>query len=179
MVEWAMTSTRLPAALACLLLAGLAGAARADEASDCSAGAGTLLTGVALGAPTFARGKPLRGIELSHTHLRIRGDADGKVYDLAIDNVFAAGYQPHDERVPAPLDTIAAGQHVEACGLPYTGGMHWVHTNCGDTPTHADPDGWLKLLAADGTPGANLEDSQTYCYLWPKKKSSHSRHRHH
>jgi len=70
--------------------------------------------------------------------------------------------------VPAPLSDIAAGRHVEARGLPDAGGMHWVHTNCGDPPSPADPDGWLKLLDADGIPGANLENSQTYCHLWPR-----------
>jgi hypothetical protein len=111
----------------------------ADDRADCAAGDGTLLTGVVIASPTFAKGKPLRGIPLTHTHIRIRGDSDGKTYDLAVDDVYAAGYDPRLSVVPPPLSAITAGQHLEACGLPYAGGMHWVHTNCGDTPTAQDP----------------------------------------
>jgi len=151
--------------------------ARADDRADCTAGDGTLLSGVVIAKPAFVRGKPLKGIPLSHTHIRIRGDADGQAYDLAVDDVFAAGYRPHVSEVPPPLDGIAVGQHLEACGLPYPGGMHWVHTNCGDTPSRQDPNGWLKVIDASGAAGPNLEDSQKYCYLWPHKHSSHRRPR--
>jgi len=148
-------------------------ASRADDAADCASGAGTLLTGVVVSKPRFVGGKPLRGIPLTHTHIRIRGDADGKTYDLAVDDVFASGYDPRRPEVPAPLDGIAVGQHLQACGVPYPGGMHWVHTNCGDTPTAQDPNGWLKVIGATGAAGPNLEDSQKYCYLWPKNGSTH------
>ena len=30
----------------------------------------------------------------------------------------------------------------------------------------AQPDGWLKVVGPDGTPGPNLESSQEYCRLW-------------
>ena len=155
------------AAMSCSL------AAHADERADCASGDGTLLTGVVVARPSFASGKPLRGIPLTHTHIRIRGDANGKVYDLAVDDVFAAGYDPRVSAVPSPLSSITIGSHLEACGLPYAGGMHWVHTNCGDTPTARDPNGWLKVIDATGAIGPNLEDSQKYCYLWPKGGSSH------
>ncbi len=145
----------------------------ADDRADCAAGDGTLLTGVVIASPTFATGKPLQGVPLTHTHIRIRGDSDGKTYDLAVDNVFAAGYEPQSAVVPPPLDTIVVGQHLEACGLPYSGGMHWVHTNCGDTPTAQDPNGWLRIVDASGVAGPNLEDSQKYCYLWPKGAAVH------
>jgi hypothetical protein len=125
----------------------------------------------------FALGRPLQGIPLSHTHIRIRGDADGKTYDLAVDDVFASGFRPQEDIVPPPLSAIAVGQHLQACGLPYAGGMHWVHTNCGDTPTPQDPSGWLKVVDAAGVPGPNLEGSQTYCYLWPKNASAGHRQR--
>ncbi len=164
----------LALSLAALALPQLA---LADDASDCSAGDGTLLVGTVLSAPTDVPGKPLRGIPLRHTHIRIRGDADGKTYDLAVDDVFAAGYQVSGDTVPAPLNSIQVGQRLEACGLPYAGGMHWVHNNCGDTPTAHDPNGWLKVIGANGVAGPNLEDSQKYCYLWPKNGSK--RHRHH
>lgn len=142
--------------------------AHADDRSDCAAGAGSLLTGVVIAKPAFAKGRPLRGVPLSHTHIRIRSDADGKTYDVAADDVFAAGYDPRRSEVPAPLSSIGVGQHLEACGLPFPGGIHWVHTNCGDTPTAADPNGWLKVIDASGIAGPNLEGSQTYCDLWPR-----------
>ncbi len=153
--------------------------ARADDFTDCSNGSGTLLTGVVIASPTFAPGKPRHGIPLSHTHIRIRGDSDGKSYDLAVDDVFAAGYVPQRSVVPPPLDAISVGQHLEACGLPYPGGMHWVHTNCGDTPTTQDPNGWLKVMDAAGRVGPNLEDSQKYCYLWSKSAAAAYGKRHH
>lgn len=150
--------------------------ARADDRSDCAAGDGTLLTGVVIASPTFATGKPLQGIPLTHTHIRVRGDSDDKPYDLAVDDVFAIGYDPLVPTVPPPLSSIVAGQHLEACGIPYAGGMHWLHTNCGDTPTAQDPNGWLKVIDASGAAGPNLEDSQKYCYLWPKGSAA-SRHK--
>lgn len=157
----------------------LPSAAWADDRADCAAGDGTLLTGVVIASPAFATGKSLRGIPLSHTHIRIRGDADGKTYDLAVDDVFAPGYAPQLDAVPAPLSSIVVGQHLEACGLPYAGGMHWVHTNCGAVPTAQDPKGWLKILDAAGAAGPNLENSLKYCYLWPGGAvSAHHRRRH-
>ena len=160
---------RFKHAALCALVMSAAPCARADDAADCQAAAGTYLTGVVQSAPTFQNGKSLRGVVLSHTHLALLGDADAKTYDIAVDNVFASGYLPHQDSVPPPLDTIRKGDHLELCGIPYQGGMHWVHTNCGDQPTPQDPDGWVKELAADGSAGANLEGSTTYCYLWPKK----------
>lgn len=151
----------------------------ADDRADCSAGDGTLLTGVVTAKPTFSTGKPLRGIPLTHTHIRLRGDADGRAYDIAVDDVFAAGYEPRVAAVPAPLNAILVGQRLEACGLPYAGGMHWVHTNCGDTPTAQDPNGWLKVIDASGVAGPNLENSQKYCYLWPRGAAAdHHKRRH-
>jgi hypothetical protein len=167
-----MTRIRLALSFDVLLLAAAfacSGAARADDASDCAAAAGSYLTGVVQRAPTFVSGSRLHGIELSHTHVKLTGDADGKTYDIAIDDVFASGYRPHQEAVPAPLDQIHAGDHLSLCGIPYDGGMHWVHDNCGDTPSRRDPDGWLKKIAADGTTGPNLESSTKYCYLWRRK----------
>jgi hypothetical protein len=139
----------------------------ADDKSDCASHAGTFLTGTVVSGPRFARGHDQRGVELSHTHVRLRGD-DGKVYDIAIDNVFAAGYDQAGEHVPAPLSDIRTGNRLELCGKPYTSGrgMNWVHTNCGDRPTRAKPDGWIKVIAPDHTPGPNLESSQEYCSLW-------------
>jgi hypothetical protein len=164
-------SQAAPALKAWLVIAALAacGTARADDASDCRAAAGSYLTGVVLSPPTFARGSRLRGIELSHTHVKLIGDADAKTYDIAVDDVFASDYRPREEQVPASLARIRTGDRLSVCGIPYTGGMHWVHTNCGDTPSPRDPNGWLKEIAPDGTPGPNLEASSKYCYLWARK----------
>ena len=131
----------------------------ADEGDACASHAGTLLTGTVVSGPRFVRGHDLRGVELSHTHVRLRGE-DNQIYDIAIDDVFAAGYDKAGETVPAPLSQIQPGNRLELCGKPYTSGgpgMDWVHTNCGDPPTPDKPDGWVKVLGPDGTPGPNLE----------------------
>jgi hypothetical protein len=143
--------------------------ARADEAALCRANAGTYLTGSVTQGPTFAPGHVHNGVELSHTHLTLLSDQDGRSYHVAIDNVFAAGYDAAGESVPAPLSTIRTGDRLELCGKLFTRGglgMDWVHTNCGKTPRPAQPDGWLKVLTSAGSPGPNLEDSQEYCRLW-------------
>ena len=65
--------------------------------------------------------------------------------------------------------TIRNGDRLELCGKLFNHGrlgIDWVHTNCGETPTAAKPNGWLKIMASDGTPGPNLENSQGYCWLW-------------
>jgi hypothetical protein len=155
------------ALILCVLLSATA---RADDAAQCSTNDGAYLTGRVIEGPTFARGHALDGVELSHTHLVVLSDQDGQSYDVAIDNVFAPGYDAAGESVPAPLSTIHAGDRLELCGKLFTHGrqgIDWVHTNCGETPRAAQPDGWLKVVAPDGTPGPNLEDSREYCRLWP------------
>jgi len=150
----------------CLVAAGTAGA---DEAALCRANAGTYLTGKVTRDLTFTRGHLRNGVELSHTHLTLLSDQDGRSYHVAIDNVFATGYDTAGESVPAPLLTIRTGDRLELCRKLFTRGglgIDWVHTNCGNRPNRAQPDGWLKVLAPDGTPGPNLEDSHEYCRLW-------------
>lgn len=153
-----------------LTLCALAsGVALADEAAQCRAHGGMYLTGRVMAGPVFRHGRPQDGVELSHTHLTLVSDQDGQSYDVAVDNVFAAGYDNAGERVPPPLSTIHVSERLELCGKPYTNGplgIDWVHTNCGAAPTRAQPDGWLKILAPNGKPGANLEASQEYCRLW-------------
>lgn len=154
------------------LLLILPAAALADAQSDCQAAAGHYLTGEIVSAPKFAHGKPLHGVELSHTHFSLRADQDQQTYDVAADNVFAPGYDQSKHAVPAPLNALHAGQHVELCGQLYTGGgvgIHWVHTNCGASPTPNAPDGWVRVLDSDGARGDNLEGSTEYCRLWGNK----------
>lgn len=153
---------------ATLVLASQTASARSDNARECKASGGTLLVGQVVSPPKFRHGMYKKGVELSHTHLKLRG-SDGDTYDVAIDNVFAAGYQPHSKKVPEPLNTIEVGDKIEACGIPFKGGIHWVHNNCGDRPTRSDPNGWLKIVRADGSTGPNLESSQKYCRLWPRR----------
>ncbi|WP_249902493.1 hypothetical protein [Ralstonia pseudosolanacearum] len=102
----------------CLMLASLSFGAFADEAQECQAASGTLIVGRVVSAPTFKHGVFRKGVELSHTHLTLRSDTDGKDYDVAVDNVFASGYQQGAKVVPAPLDSIEVGDALEACGIP-------------------------------------------------------------
>jgi hypothetical protein len=156
----------LAISLSCAALPALA-----DAQSDCQAAGGSLLTGVAVSEPAFVPGKSRRDTELSHTHFSLRADQDGAVYDVAVDNVFASGYDSAGERVPADLDKIHKGTRLELCGQLYTTGrgIHWVHTNCGDRPTEAEPDGWIKIVNADGGLGQNLEANREYCGLWRRR----------
>jgi hypothetical protein len=164
-----MSTIRLLLSLAGLL--ALTQPAWASEQEICASNAGTLLTGTVASAPHFVHGHDLRGVELSHTHVRLRGD-DGRFYDIAMDDVFAGGYDKAGEHVPAPLSGIKAGNRLEVCGKPYSSGgpgMDWVHSNCGDRPTSDKPDGWVKVIGPDGRPGPNLESNQEYCRLWGRK----------
>ncbi|MBV1775417.1 hypothetical protein KSF73_06775 [Burkholderiaceae bacterium DAT-1] len=122
----------------------------------------------------FKRGKPLKGIPLSHTHIEITSGLDGQVYDVAIDNVFASDYNPRRRDIPASYrQAITAGSTLYFCGgnpgkEPYsTKGEHhakqgfdWVHTNC-ESPGSKFADGWIYTDT-----GVNLTNSHTYCYLW-------------
>lgn len=156
-----------------LPLAGLVAVTQpawADEQATCASNAGTLLTGTVISGPRFAHGHDRRGVELSHTHVGLRG-VDGRTYDIAIDDVFAGGYDRAGESVPAPLSQIRPGDRLDLCGKPYVSGgpgMDWVHTNCGEQPTAEKPDGWVKVMGRDGSPGPNLEGNQEYCRLWQK-----------
>ena len=112
----------------------------ADEVQDCQKAGGSFLTGVVVEGPYLTGGKDVFDpkskikVELSHTHLVVKSDQDKKRYDVAIDNVFASGYDASTpEKVPVPYDTIAAGDHLELCGHLYTHGplgIHMVHPGC-------------------------------------------------
>jgi hypothetical protein len=164
-----------------LISAGLfvlvsAGSAIAGPSEDCAAADGTYLTGSVTSDPRFASGHRLKGVELSHTLLSLKADQDGRTYQVAIDNVFAAGYDAAapQHQVPAPLDTISTGDRIEVCGATYSNplGIHWVHTDCGDTPTKSSPNGWLRTLGPNGQRSDNLEGSTEYCSLWAHGRAS-------
>lgn len=145
------------------------GTARADDMVQCQANGGAFITGTVIGGPHFAHGSMSLGVELSHTHVRLRSAQTGRDYDVAVDNVFASGYDDAGESVPAPLSSIHNGDRLELCGRLYTHGgvgIDFVHTNCGQAPTPARPNGWLKVLSADGVPGPNLEGSQEHCSVF-------------
>jgi hypothetical protein len=163
-----MARFHIPVALL-LLLPSSAFADPAADASACEQAAGSFLAGRVAAGPSFRGGAPLHGVHLSHTHLTLSGD-DGTSYDVAIDNVFANGYRRNQGSVPAPLNTIRVGDRLELCGELYTGGdvgIHWVHTNCGISPTADKPDGWVRKVDEDGKSGDNMEANQAFCSLWP------------
>ncbi|MBA5636302.1 hypothetical protein H3H37_04470 [Duganella sp. LX20W] len=158
-----------------LLAAGLlmitsAHSALADEAAACSAAAGSYRTGVVVRGPAFAHGQYRKGVELSHTHLTMKADQDGRIYDVAIDNVFVPGFDRNQAGIPAPLTAIRVNDRIGVCGQLYTNGVgiHWVHTNCGKRPTPAHPDGWLKELKPDGTAGPSVTDNGAFCPLFQR-----------
>ena len=137
-----------------ILCLAASGTARADEAAQCRANAGTFLTGNVTQGPAFAPGHLHKGAELSHTHLTLLSDQDGRSYHVAIDNVFATGYDAAGESVPAPLLTIRTGDRLELCGKLFTRGglgIDWVHTNCGNRPSTAHPtagsSSWRRTVA--------------------------------
>jgi hypothetical protein len=151
-----------------LTLATASAFAMADASQDCASAGGSYVAGVVVKGPKFAHGQYRHGVELSHTHLKLRSDQDGQVYDVAIDNVFASGYVPEQRTVPAPIDAISLGDRIEACGQLYDRGVgiHFVHNNCGERPTAAHPDGWIRIVGARGVAGANLESNTRYCGLF-------------
>ncbi len=152
-----------------LLMVSASLSTSATEQDLCTAARGVLLTGTVTSAPKFASASStIQGVKLSHTHVRLVADQDGKNYDVAIDNVFAADYVKNANAIPPSLAAIKVNDRLELCGEKYTSGVgiHWVHTNCGATPSTTAPDGWVKHISTSGGIGSNLERSQTYCYLW-------------
>jgi hypothetical protein len=158
-----------------VLVASLAGAAGADMRADCQAADGAYLTGVVVKGPKFAHGQYRQGVELSHTHLKLQADQDRQVYDVAIDNVFANGYQQGTSGVPSPIDSIREGDHLALCGELYDRGVgiHFVHTNCGQGPSSSHPDGWIRVVDASGRAGPNLEGNTNFCPLFARGRRRH------
>lgn len=140
----------------------------ASEQTLCAANKGAYVTGVVTSAPRFATSSStIQGIRLTHTRLNLRG-TDGKTYDVAMGNVYAVDYVRNATTMPKSLAAIKVNDTLGLCGVKYTSGtgIHWVHNNCGEVPTAAEPNGWVKIHAPTGAIGANLERSQNYCYLW-------------
>ena len=80
-------------ALIALFLTSQALYATASEQSDCQAAAGSFITGTVVSGPKFAAASTtLKGGKLSHTHVRLKADQDGRTYDVAMDNVYAIDY---------------------------------------------------------------------------------------
>ena len=143
----------------------------ADDKAACDAGKGSYVTGTVTSGPKFKSGKFLKGVELSHTHLNVKVDGTGEIYDVAIDNVFATGYVKNSKKVPASLSQIKVGDNLELCGQEYsdgTKGIHWVHTDCKQPPSPSKPNGFIKIVQKDGSTSDNLEGLETYCGLWSK-----------
>jgi hypothetical protein len=155
--------------LVSLLLLSQGACACASEQSTCTANKGALLTGTVTTGPRFqSASQAIDGIKLSHTIIYMRADQDSKSYQVAMDNVYAVDYVQNATSIPASLAALKAGTRVEVCGEKYSDGtgIHWVHSNCGATPTTTAPNGWVKPISTGGTIGLNLERSQNYCYLW-------------
>ena len=154
----------------CLLVFCLftAGAALADDRSECAAADGAFLSGTVATAPAFVHGQFLHGVELSHSRFDLAPDGGGATYQVAVDNIFANGYQAGGKGVPAALAGIAVGDRLALCGALYTKGrgIHFVHTNCGDAPTPEHPNGWLRRVDGKGEEGPNLEAGQAYCSIF-------------
>jgi hypothetical protein len=124
------------------------------------------VTGTVISGPSFQYGNYKQGVELSFTHVKVKSDQTGKVLDIAMDNVYADGYDYAGESVPDPLTSINVGNRLEVCGESVTGGLKFTHTNCGITPTKTTPNGWVKIIGSNGSVGSNLQESTEYCYLW-------------
>lgn len=142
--------------------------AAAQTAADCTANDGQFLSGAVTKKPYYVKAsETIDGVQLSHTHVTMRADQDSKLYDVAIDNVFNPTWVKNSSKVPSNLTPITFGTHLALCGLLYTSGspgIHWVHDSCGNT-SNSNPNGSLEIVT-NGTAGADLENSQNYCYLF-------------
>ena len=151
-----------------LMLAVLGNPASAQTAADCAADDGQYLTGTVTKKPYFVKAtETIDGVQLSHTHVTVRSGSNGKLYDVAIDNVFNPTWVKNSSKVPSNLTSITFKTQLSLCGLLYTSGspgIHWVHDSCGQT-SRSNPNGSTAIVT-NGTVGANLENSEEYCYLF-------------
>lgn len=123
----------------------------------------------------FKNGGKLKGVPLTHTHIEITSGIDGKIYDIAIDNVFAPDYDPNQAVVPPSYaKSLTANSTIYMCSgnpakVPYalnetvaSLGIDWVHTNCAASGyKSAFKNGFIY------SQDVNLTNSQSYCRLWP------------
>ncbi|AUR52529.1 hypothetical protein [Aquella oligotrophica] len=167
----------------------------ATDVASCEAVGAHLLVGTVEATPAYVGSKTIQplvvdgkaqnqGILLSHTHILVQPLNDSNpadAYEIAADNVFAAGYdqaQPN-KAVPAPLSSLQVGQVIEACGLTYSqtpfkggsvfqanNGIHWVHSNDQPISPGHTTNGWLKEVDSSGNVGTNLEGASEYFCLW-------------
>jgi hypothetical protein len=150
-------------------LCGFATCAYATDATTCATNKGTYLSGPITTSSKFQSAtQTIDGVQVSHTIMYIKADQDGRSYQVAMDNVYATDYVKNSTSMPPSLAALTAGKRVEVCGQKYSdgSGIHWVHSNCGATPTTSAPNGFVKTVSSTGTISANLERSQAYCYLW-------------
>ncbi|MGZ3180982.1 MAG: hypothetical protein ACXU8N_00960 [Telluria sp.] len=156
-------------ALACGLSLLLALPARADDAAVCAAHHGSYLSGEVVKGPKFTHGRFRKGVELSHTHMKLRADQDGRVYDVAVDNIFVEGYRSSRPGVPPGLQGIQEHDRLELCGELYARGgpgIHFVHASCGKASNEGRPDGFIKKIGPDGHAGDNLGGATSFCSLF-------------
>lgn len=163
---------KLSAALVLFAVPFVSFSAYADDAAQCQSNQGTFVLGTVTDTPVFVSSKSkIHGYPLSHTRLHVQTD-DNKTLEVDIDNVFAAGYTK-GKQIPDGLQAITQGTKLDLCGQSYSdgggkNGIHFVHTNCGMTPSSSKPDGWVKIVASNGSVGDNLEAVQDHCNLFNK-----------
>ena len=118
--------------------------ALANDADQCAAGNGIYLSGVVTTLPVFSHGRVLRSVELSHTHISMKASQDGRTYDVAMDNLFARGYDQQRNGVPPPLDQL----HIGDPYLPVRRPLHqryWRALGALELRPHADHAGAERL----------------------------------
>lgn len=107
--------------------------------------------------------KYIKGIPLSHTKFYVRTN-DNEELMVVVDNVFAHDFDPSNDKIPQSLqNNFIKNQQINLCGLEFSDsemGIHWVHTNCGNSSHNKNPDGFAVIDGYDYT------DSTNYCYLW-------------
>ena len=68
-----------------------------------------------------------------------------------MDNVYAYDYVKNANAMPASLAAIKVNDRLELCGELYTSGspgIHWVHSNCGATPSTSAPTADARMISS-------------------------------
>ena len=80
--------------------------------------------GPEVSGPIFqAASSTLKGVKLSHTHIKVRADQDGCTTDVATDNMFAVGYVKNSSSISKSLVAIKVNDRLKLCGELYTSGV--------------------------------------------------------